>query len=187
MLSFTSSMRKEIRNTSQSRSLIRLALALMFVLTGLFIFSCKDQGPYAITEGSPAPSLSLPDMKGKTVSLSQYKGKAIFLEFWATWCPPCRDSVPELNKLNKHLAGKDVVLLTISVDEGATVRETLNEFITENGINYPVLIGNEEVENKYGITNIPALFLFDRQHRFVKKYIGPVPVEDLIKDMEKIL
>lgn len=187
MNSFISFIKGKAGILSRSHVVIRSILPLLFVLAGLLVLSCKDQGPYTISEGSPAPPISLPDMDGKTVSLSQFKGKAVFLEFWATWCPPCRDSVPELNMLNKHLAGKDAVLITISLDEGLTVRETLSEFITEYGITYPVLIGNEEIEDRYGISNIPVLFLFDRQHRFVKKYFGPVPFEDLIKDLEGIV
>lgn len=188
MLSFTPLKNKE--NCAVSRcfqNLVRSILLIVVFLACLLTLSCKDQEYYAMTESSPAPQFSLQDMGGKTVSLSQYKGKAVFLEFWATWCPPCRDSVPELNELNRYLSGKEAVLLSISVDEGPSARENLNEFIAEYGITYPVLIGNEDVEGRYGITNIPVLFLFDKQHRLAKKYVGPVPAEELKKDVEGLL
>lgn len=161
-------------------------MVILFFLV-LLVSSCERSGTEYLKEGGNAPLFELPDLDGRPVNLAELKGKAVFIEFWATWCPTCVDSVPELNELNTYLEGKEGILLTICLDEGTHAKENLTGFVSRYRITYPVLAGNEQVSRKYGVTSIPVLFLFDREHRFVRKYFGPTPAEELIHDMEELL
>jgi thiol-disulfide isomerase/thioredoxin len=118
----------------------------------------------------------------KTVRLSDFKGKVRIVNFWATWCPPCRAEIPHFIEMYGELKGKGVEIIGISLDrEGDKV---VAPFVKENKMNYPVLIGNDAVSSAYGgIRGIPTTFIVDREGRIVKKYVGlPAQTEEGIKD-----
>lgn len=142
----------------------------------------KGRGPQPDTMAS---DFSLKDMNGKTVRLSDYKGKVVLLEFWATWCPPCRASVPGLEKLHKEYKDKGVVLLAVSMDEGGD--EEVRSYIRESGITYTVLKGTEEVAVQYQVRSIPLLLVLNKEGKISKRYIGMGSDEDLEKDIKTYL
>jgi cytochrome c biogenesis protein CcmG/thiol:disulfide interchange protein DsbE len=117
-----------------------------------------------------APDFTLKSIDGKTIKLSNYKGKIVIIDFWATWCPPCRKGIPDLIEIQKEYS-KDVVVLGISVD-----RETAKDvpgFVKNNKINYTVALFNENIIKSYGgINSIPTSFVIDRQGNIVKKLVG---------------
>lgn len=155
--------------------LVICSLALLFVTV-----SCKSRGKAVIEEGR-APDFTLDDIQGNKVSLSALRGRVVLLEFWATWCPPCRDSVPEMNELYEKFKGKDFALLAISLDEGQSALSTVASFVKERGIAYTVLIDDGRVSSDYGVTNIPTIFIVDKSGKIARKHVGLMP------DMSKIL
>jgi peroxiredoxin len=139
--------------------------------------------------GNPAPAFALSDVEGHKVRLADYDGKAMIIEFWATWCGPCRDSIPEMNELNKKFLGKNAIVLGISVDEGSSAAQKVSSFASEYGVEYRVLLDDSNTSAAYGVMNIPVLFILDRKHTVVKKYIGfsPGMSEDLSREIEALL
>lgn len=110
----------------------------------------------------PAPDFSLPDMDGKIHKLSDYPGKVVLLNFWATWCPPCRREVPDFIEAYKELQGEGLEIIGISVDE-MTAPE-LQGWVTKMGINYPVALATPKVVTDYEPGDyIPATIVIDRK------------------------
>lgn len=128
-----------------------------------------------------APDFVLKDIEGKDIQLSGYKGKMVVLEFWATWCPPCKATIPELIAVQEKYAGKGLVVLGVSIDEGGDLSLKLSAFSKEHKINYPILIGSEEVSRSYGVMSIPATFLIGKDNKIITAYKGYVDnLESLI-------
>src|SRR5574337_170942 len=118
-------------------------LFVTVVVATALLFGCTNKGAQS---DSTAPDFTLQDMVGKSVKLSDYKGKVVLLEFWATWCPPCRASVPGLEKLHEAYKDKGLAVLAVSMDEGGW--DVVKTFMTEQGITYSVLKVNEDVAVK---------------------------------------
>ncbi len=119
-----------------------------------------------------APDFSLQDLNGKKVQIKQYKGKVIFLNFWATWCGPCKEEMPSLEALHQQLAGENFALLTISVDyEGS---KPVQGFISKNRYTFPVLLDpNGETLDLFEVKGIPTTFIIDRKGIVIGRAIGP--------------
>jgi peroxiredoxin len=118
-----------------------------------------------------APDFSLANLAGETVSLSDYKGKVILLDFWATWCPPCRKEIPDFVNLQDEYGAKGLQIVGISLDQDGV--QVVKDFAEEFGINYPVLMGNSKVKADYGgIRGIPTTFLISRKGEIIDKYVG---------------
>lgn len=117
-----------------------------------------------------AKDFTLEDLKGSAVSLRDFEGKVIFLNFWATWCPPCRIEMPDMEKLWQKFKDEDFVILAVDLRETS---EKVSSFIKENGYTFPVLLDSGgEVANTYGITAIPTTYLLDPRGRMVGKALG---------------
>ena len=118
-----------------------------------------------------APDWQLTDVEGKTMKLSDFRGKVVILDFWATWCPPCRAEIPGFVEIQKKYADKGFTMIGVSLDrEGPSV---VKPFIARFGMNYPVVMGNQKVAADYGgITAIPTTFIIDRQGYIVAGYQG---------------
>ncbi|RJQ62889.1 MAG: TlpA family protein disulfide reductase [Stygiobacter sp.] len=119
-----------------------------------------------------APDFELPTTDGKKLKLSSLKGKVVILDFWATWCPPCRKGIPDLVELKKKYGKKGFEVIGISVDSPQTKEEVV-PFMKDYGINYPVVYGNEAITISYGgIQSIPTAFVIDKQGKIVASYVG---------------
>ena len=143
--------------------------------------SCTKQGSQEtarpvskVTEKSPAPDITVKDLKGGAVTLSSLKGKVVLLNFWATWCPPCREEIPSMVRLDKAMAGKPFRMLAVSIDEGGT--PAVESFLKESGHGtLPVFLDADGAAPKtYGITGVPETFIIDKNGILVKKVIGPM-------------
>ncbi len=145
-----------------------------FLIASLFfslvLGGCGNSKSFA---PKPGPEFSLMDSSGKTVTLSQYKGKVLLLDFWATWCPPCRASIPALKELNKEYEGKEFDIVGMNLDEDPSV---VTPFMEQIGINYKILLaGHSDVAERYGVQGIPAFFLLNQKGEVVKKWTGFAP------------
>lgn len=121
--------------------------------------------------GFPAPDFRLPDLQGRPFRLADQRGKVVFLNLWATWCPPCRDEMPSMERLHRRLAGRDFVVVAVSEDDDeAAVRAFANDL----RLSFPVLLDREgKLPGRYGVTGYPETFLIDRQGEVVDHIIGP--------------
>ncbi len=133
------------------------------------------------------PSFALPDAaNGKVVKSDEYRGKALLVTFFATWCPPCRQEIPALKKLHEELGPKGFSVVALSVDEGGP--KVVNKLIKQEKINYPVLMADRSTASDFGgIAGIPTSFLINKQGNVVKKYPGYVPHSLLERDIKMIL
>jgi thiol-disulfide isomerase/thioredoxin len=144
---------------------------------------CEEFNP---KNGSQAPEFRLLTLEGKEVKLSDFQGKIVLLDFWATWCPPCRKAIPDLVSIQREFKN-DVRVIGISFDLSSTQGE-LESFIENYGINYPVLLGTIDVAVAYGnIQAIPTTFIIDREGIITNKHIGLVPKSDLIQEIKLLI
>lgn len=134
----------------------------------------------------PAPDFVLFDIYGNERSLSDYKGKVVILDFWTTWCPPCKAEIPHFIELYRDYKKRGFEMIGIALDWNAD--RVVRPFVEKNGINYTVLLGKEEVTDLYGgIISIPTTFVIDRQGKIRNKYVGYVDKEVFEKDIEELL
>lgn len=148
----------------------------------LFVVACVS-----LSCAETSYDFTLQDLEGRPVSLSDYKGKVVFLDFWATWCPPCRMSIPYVEKLaKKYKNNEDVVVLGINLQEDV---ETILNFLKEQKMSYPVLLSDKKVVSNYKIRSIPAFFIIDQNGNVFNKYLGFAPGIDKNwqEDIEKLL
>jgi len=124
----------------------------------------------SLAAGAPAPDFTLQDLGGESVTLSQYRGKVVFLNFWASWCPPCRAEMPSMERLYEVFANDDFVMLAVNIEQDA---EAVRGFLRQHPHAFPVLLDLEETTQLlYGVDRFPETFLIDRQGRIVERYIG---------------
>lgn len=159
------------------------AVALMLIGT-----SSVPAAP-AQAEYPAAPNFKLTDLSGKTVSLADYKGKVLFLNFWATWCPPCRAEVPDFVDAYAEQKGNGLEILGISLDTKG--KETVLAFIEKYKINYPVVLetrpNTEKIINDYQPGEyIPATIVIDKLGRIRHKEVGAIDKETLLKYFQRL-
>lgn len=141
----------------------------------------------AVGQTSNAPTLVLKDIQGRTVRLSDYKGKVVMLNFWATWCPPCRAEMPDLIRMQREYRrqGLQVIGITYPPEEIAKVRQ----FIRKLGVNYPIALGTKETKTLFDETEtLPVTIVIDREGKVRERIEGillPVEFEQRIKPLLK--
>jgi peroxiredoxin len=158
-----------------------VAVACVVILALAAGCTSRDKGGAT----SAAPDFTLQDLSGKSVKLSDQKGKVVLVEFWATWCPPCRESIPTLEKLHRQYAAKGLVILAVSVDEGGL--DAVKKFVADHKMTYPVLQGTDDVTGKYMVRLIPAMFLVDKQGNIKKQFMGGGNDDELDKEIKALL
>jgi len=133
-------------------------------------------------KGKLAPEITLNNLNGQTVKLSNYRGKVVILNFWASWCPPCKSEMPELDKAAREFAsGSDAVLVSVNLTDGS--RETVDKatnYIADNKYSMIVLLDTQSrAANAYNITSIPATYIMDKQGVIVNTIVGPTTQKTL--------
>lgn len=166
----------------------RLFIAVCVAVIFFFAISCKKEES-KVVEAGKAPDFTLSNVQGNRVMLSGLRGKVVLLEFWATWCPPCRDSIPALNKLYEKFKDRNFELLAVSVDEGRDVSSIVGSFVKEHAVIYPVLLDDHGVNRLYEVGGIPVMFVIDKDGRVVNKHVGFIPglAESLSNEIEALL
>ncbi len=148
----------------------------------------REEGDAARSDAEPvaeavaAPNFQLPDLNGKPVSLADFRGKTVVIDFWATWCPPCMFQVPELNKFwQANKAAGDVTVIGVAVDaEGASV---VAPWVKEQGVLYPIVLGSETLARDFGALGFPTLVIVRPDGKIDSLHVGLIEVAEL----EKIL
>jgi peroxiredoxin len=135
--------------------------------------------------GAPAPAFRLAGLNGQTVSLSDYRGKAVLLNFWATWCPDCREEFPVLEALQRRFHAEGLEVLAASVDDSG--RKAVLPFVARQSPTFTILLADPAAAKAYGIRGIPATFLIGPDGVVARRYIGAVELRRLENDIVKVL
>lgn len=167
------------------------AVAVVALLIALLAWQVvrTDQGKAIagkVDEGRkpPAPVFELEQLNGgKTVSLADYRGKAVVLNFWASWCAPCKDEAPQLESAWQRWRNKDVVVVGVDIQDFGTDAQ---RFVDRYGLTYPVLRDKERwTWGRYGLTGLPETWFVDRQGRLVGEHVeGPVTPQELDRNIQ---
>lgn len=148
----------------------KMSLLILVFCLPLFIAAC-GQGPNRATVGEPAPNFDTVDLQGNIWSLSKLKGQVVFVNFWATWCAPCREEMPSMQRLNAMMpADKFEMLALFNNDKPAAVEK----FVAKLGLTMPILSDESNIIGaRYGLTGLPETFIIDKQGIIREKIIGP--------------
>ena len=133
----------------------------------------------------PAPEIQGTTLDGHALRLSEFRGRVVLLNFWATWCPPCVEEMPDLQQVADELGPQGVTVLGLSADVGDP--EVVAKFLRRHRITYPVLIADESAVSAYGVTMLPTTFLVDQQGIVRQRYLGPRGRRFLAEDIHALL
>ena len=166
-----------MKNKEKIVGLVIVIVALVAFVGSIVRFSLMEKPQIkekvAIKEGTIAPSFTLKDLTGKEVSLADYRGKLVIIDFWATWCPPCRKELPHIQKVYDKYKDKEVIVLAITSESNI---EKVKDFIEEGDYTFPILIdGRREANSAYGIRAIPMLFVLDKEGKIQHTHRGYNP------------
>ncbi|AMV72583.1 apocytochrome c disulfide reductase lipoprotein ResA [Desulfuromonas sp. DDH964] len=152
--------------------IVPLLLLLFFSLSAnLVAAGTSKAGPPRV--GQLAPDFTLKDVKGRSYTLSELRGKVVLVNFWATWCPPCRAEMPSMEKLSAMLSNDDFVLLAINAEEDAL--DIVQEYLQESPHSFPVLLdGETAVQQQYGVYAFPETFIIRRDGIIADHVIGAI-------------
>ncbi|HLY15923.1 MAG TPA: TlpA disulfide reductase family protein [Bryobacteraceae bacterium] len=167
------------------------AVLLTGFLLGCVIYGCSPTRVKAASlkpdgERHVAPDFALKDADGKTVRLSDYKGKVVLLDFWATYCGPCKIEIPWFMDFERKHKDQGFSVLGVSMDDDGW--EAVKPFINDVGINYRVMVGNDTTAEKYGgIEALPTTFLIDRDGRIAAVHVGLASKSEIENGIEQLL
>ena len=170
----------------------KLLLIALLIFCSVFTAEgfAQPPSPFAVDKlsGQRAPDFTLKDINGNPVSMSSFKGKVVLLNFWATWCPPCRAEIPSMNKLYQKLKNRGFVILAVSTDRAVV---DVKDFLKTMPVNFPVVVDYNLTVSRslYKVFMLPTTFLIDRKGVIVEKYFGDQDwtEPEIIKEIEALL
>lgn len=162
-----------------------IIIAVLFLLVGWVVYSNVNQNKgvansatdakVGTKKGDTAPDFTLTTSDGKTVKLSDYRGKKVILNFWATWCPPCRAEIPDMVKFYEANKDKGIVILGVNLTNSERTPGSVPQFITDYKISYPVLMDETgEVGDRYRVSAIPTTYILDSNGTITEIITGPM-------------
>lgn len=149
-----------------------VGIAVVVIIAVVAIVLSQRQKYEPVVAGVDALEFTLPDLDGYSHSLSEYRGKVVFLNFWATWCEPCKDEMPSMQALYEKLQGQPFEIVAVSVDSDSAAK--VKDFITSYGITFPVLHDRKgKIKEAYKTTGVPETFIVDQNGVVAEKIWGP--------------
>ncbi len=170
-------------------------VVVVLVIAGMLIAGkhlTRQQGPgisgsNSALKGKDAPDFQLTDLQGKNVRLSDLRGKAVLLNFWATWCPPCKIEMPWFVDLQKQYGPQGLQIVGVAMDDG-DAHDAVAKFAKQMGLNYPVLLGNDKVADQYGgVDALPTTFYIGRDGKIVARVFGLVSHKEIEENVRAAL
>lgn len=181
-----------IEEVRASRSIPLGLFAAALLIGGFFHFRSPSEPAVKAASLKPdkdrrnAPDFALKDADGRTVRLSDYRGKVVLLDFWATWCDPCRYEIPWFMDMERKKKDRGFAVLGVSMDDDGW--EVVKPFIAELGVNYRILVGTDETAQLYGgIDALPTTFLIDRDGKIASVHVGLGNRRDFEDGVEQLL
>jgi thiol-disulfide isomerase/thioredoxin len=171
-----------------NRNPLALVVVAFVIALGIYVGYHKARRPSSalashLTQTGPAPDFALESIDGKTMHLSDLRGKAVLLNFWATWCGPCKIEMPWFVELQNQYGPQGLQIVGVAMDDAS--KEDIGKFAKDMGVNYPILIGKEAVGDAYGgVPALPESFLIGRDGKLVDKIVGlrgKAEIEDAVK------
>jgi len=151
-------------------------LALLLILGGAAIFALRLRQPRPVDVGERAPDFTLPALTRGSLSLHDFSRRVVVLNFWATWCPPCVEETPGLEKFAEQMRLQGVAVMGVSVDQDVAALQT---FAAQQHLSFPVARDpDQSVANRYGTFQFPETYIIDQDGRVAEKLIGPVDWQD---------
>jgi cytochrome c biogenesis protein CcmG/thiol:disulfide interchange protein DsbE len=167
-------------------ALAAAALSIAVLTTACSTSSVKAANVKPDKERHEAPEFALKDADGKLVHLSDYKGKVVLLDFWATWCGPCKIEIPWFMELQRAKKDKGFEVLGVAMDDEGW--ETVKPFLADLGVNYRVVMGNDRTAQLYGgVDALPTTFLIDRAGKIAAVHVGLASKKDIVDGVEQLL
>jgi peroxiredoxin len=157
-----------------ARSKLTIGLISLAIVGIAFLVVWLQSAKYEpLTVGKIAPDFDLPDLNDKTVRLSDYRGKVVFLNFWATWCKPCREEMPSMEVLYKNFEKDGLVILAVSIDR-VTTKKDIPPFVKGMNLTFPILVDSwGQTDKRYKLMGVPETYIIDQQGILREKVIGP--------------
>ncbi|SFD14193.1 Peroxiredoxin [Thiohalospira halophila DSM 15071] len=175
---------------SRRPALIVILLALLALAGGGYYLVAGPGGDdsKASAKGEPRPAFTLPDLDGKERSISEWDGQVVLLNFWASWCPPCRREIPAFVDVQEDYRDQGLRIIGVAIDD----RQAVVDFTNPMGVNYPILLGGDEgigIAEAYGnrMGVLPYTVLIDREGRIVERWREELSYEDVEKAIEPLL
>jgi peroxiredoxin len=166
--------------------IVSAAALLMF---SLHIYTALAQGVNALLqpakERKAAPELDLQDSVGKLVSLKDYRGKIVVLDFWATWCHGCKEEIPWFAEFERKYSDKGLSVIGVSLDEDGW--KVVKPFTKAMAVSYRIVLGNDSTAKEYGVGSMPDTFIIDRDGRIAATYMGVVDKNNFEKNVQELL
>ncbi len=161
-------------------------LRICFIFGAALFFSHPSPALAILQKGQPAPPIKVVTTSGQQVTLANYKGYVLVIDFFATWCGPCRQSIPYLIDMSRKFGKQGLQVLGMSVDDGG--EKAVKEFITNKKITYPVALADEDLQTEYGLRTLPTIYIINKRGIVAEKYQGfsdetEKSIETLIKKL----
>ena len=170
---------------------VLLAIGLSALLLGTFVGRGSSKpvraaAPKSAQDRKPAPDFALKDADGRTVRLSDYRGKVVMLNFWATWCGPCKIEIPWFMDFQRRNKDRGFNIIGVSMDDDGW--DAVKPFVNQLGVNYRIVLGNDQVAQAYGgVDALPTTFLIDREGNIATVQVGLAAKSDFEDGIEQLL
>jgi peroxiredoxin len=186
-------MKKKVQSKKFPRTTLWIGAGIALIAATYFLQGRSESPKTSASTGyalppveatGDAPGFQLADVNGGQVSLADFKGKVVILDFWATWCPPCKREIPDFIQLQNQYGAKGLQIVGIALDQPGKVKS----FVRDNGMNYTVLLGTDEVSARYGgVESIPTTFVINKDGKIVTKFEGFRSKETFENEIKKLL
>ena len=165
-----------------------IAIVLIALAVNLILFARAPGGHGPVRTGREAPAFSGRLTGGESASLADYRGKVVLLDFWATWCEPCIEEMPVLERVQRRFASREFSVVGVNAEGRGTVDASrIGAFLKSRGASYPSFVDDGSIITQYDVSQIPFMVLVDREGKIRRVYTGGMPEQTLAKDIEAAL